>query len=158
MQNQERRLNMESEVNKLKEEYKKLADDFDNNELHNTKQKYINLRGERSRDIQSKIQSINAEIEKLNIEEQKKLAEIDSKSSDEISALMSDKNIAISNKKDEVRKFELEVAKLEAQKKIEEARGNAEAQKIIAKAAAEVSHPACLPIISTTATVGLVLP
>ena len=115
MQNQERRLNMESEVNKLKEEYKKLADDFDNNELHNTKQKYINLRGERSRDIQSKIQSINAEIEKLNIEEQKKLAEIDSKSSDEISALMSDKNIAISNKKDEIRKFELEVAKLDSE-------------------------------------------
>ena len=115
MQNQERRLNMESEVNKLKEEYKKLADDFDNNELHNTKQKYINLRGERSRDIQSKIQSINAEIEKLKVEEEKKLAEIDSKSSDEISALMSDKNIAISNKKDEIRKFELEVAKLDSE-------------------------------------------
>lgn len=112
MQNQERRLNMESETTKLKEEYKKLMDDFDSNEVHNTKQKYINLRGERSRDIQSKIQNINAEIEKLKVEEDKMLAEIDSKSSDKISELMSEKNDVISNKKDEIKKYELEVAKL----------------------------------------------
>ena len=115
MQNQERRLNMESEVNKLKEEYKKLADDFDNNELHNTKQKYINLRGERSRDIQSKIQSINAEIEKLKVNEEKALAELRSMESNKISEIIEKKNSAISNKKDEIRKFELEVAKLDSE-------------------------------------------
>ena len=112
MQNQERRLNMESETSKLKEEYKKCMDDFDSNEVHNTKQKYINLRGERSRDIQSQIQNINAEIEKLKVEEDKMLAEIDSKSSDKISELMSEKNNKISIKKDEIKKYELEVAKL----------------------------------------------
>ena len=115
MKNQEKRINMESECKKLEDEYKRIYDDWDTVTMHNTKQKYINLRGERSRDIQSKIQNINAEIDKLKVEEEKMLVEIDSKSSDKISELLSEKNNEISSKKDEIRKYELEIAKLDSE-------------------------------------------
>ena len=114
MQKQERRINMESETKKLKDDYAKLLNDFDDNDLPRIKQKYIDLRNERSKELQSQIEKLTSENEKSKIKTDKDVSDIDVK----YSKIESDKKEQLANeiskKQDDIKQVELKISELDS--------------------------------------------
>lgn len=114
MSNQEKRLTLERDLNKINEKIDSIDKNFNDNVLPTLKQKYIDLRNNQVKDIQNEIQKIKSNIELFKTKNDKQISDINTKYSKIISDKKESFNNSIADIKEDIGALEMEISKLDS--------------------------------------------